>query len=360
MHIVWKLLSILWTLVRFLWKALGVIAWSLLGLWTALALFFTVPVPTWLAALFGCVVVILYASALRERIFVRGRGIPWRELRRSTAALITTALVAVWYFGFVRPDPNEDWTPQHAQMPHVEIVGDKVHVSNVRNFTWRTGSDFTPGYCDRVYDVNALTSMYYALSPIFELDAVAHVWVCFGFSDGQHVAVSVEARGVKERPYGLLRSMFRQFQLIYVVGEERDVIGLRGAIWKNEVRFYPARTTDERKRFLFVDMMKRAHSLEEHPEFYHLLTNNCMNNITYHLRRLGGRPLPSDLRLLFTGFSDRLAFEYGYLDTDLPFEEAHQAYRIDEWIQQTTLDDGFSQRLRAHLRRQGADKVPVP
>jgi hypothetical protein len=237
-------------------------------------------------------------------------------------------------------------------------VGDKVHVRDVRDFTWRTESDFTPAYHDRVYDMNALSSMYFVLSPIFDLEPVAHVWVCFGFSDGQHVAISVEARGVNGRPFGLFPSMFRQFQLIYVVGEERDVVGMRGVARKAEVRFYPVRTTQERMRFLFLDMMQRAHSLEEHPEFYNLFTNNCMNNVTYHIRRLGGRPLPSEPRLLLTGFSDRLAYDYGYLDTDLPFEKAREAYRIDEWMRQTPLDERFSERLREILKQQGADNIP--
>jgi hypothetical protein len=341
-----------------LWRVVAVISWYLLGLWTALALFFKIPLTFWPALLIALGVGLLYVSARRERIFVRGRrGISFREVRRSAAALAVTTGVAIWYFGFIRPDPNENWVSKHTRMPHVEILGDKIHVKNVRNFTWRTATDFTPGYEDRVYDLNKLSSMYYALSPILDLDPVAHVWVCFGFSDGQHVAVSVEARGVKERPYRLLGSMFRQSQLIYVIGEERDVVGLRGAIWKNEVRFYPARTTDERKRFLFRDMMERAHSLEEHPEFYHLIANNCLNNITYHVRRLGGRALPSEWRLLLTGFSDRFAYDYGFIDTDLPFEQARAAYRVDLWMQQTSLDEGFSKRLREVLRRQGADKV---
>jgi hypothetical protein len=152
--------------------------------------------------------------------------------------------------------------------------------------------------------------------------------------------------------------MFRQFQLIYVIGEERDVVALRGAIWKSEVRFYPARSTPEGRRALFLDMMRRAHALEEHPEFYNLFANNCMNNITYHLRRLGGLSLPSELRLLLTGFSDRAAYDYGFIDTNLPFEEAREAYRVDEWIQNTSLDEGFSDRLREQLKRQGADRVP--
>jgi hypothetical protein len=342
-----------------LWRAARVVSWCLLGLWTALALFFNAPLPFWPAAILALGVVALDVSALREPSLFRGwKGMHWREVRRSAAALAVTAVVAVWYVGFVTPNPQEDWIPKHVRMPHVEIVGDKVNVRNVRDFTWRTEADFTPGYRDCVYDVSALSTMYFVLSPIFDLEPVAHVWVCFGFSDGQHVAVSVEARGVNGRPFGLFPSMFRQFQLIYVIGEERDVVGMRGVARQAAVRFYPARTTPERMRALFLDMMERAHSLEEHPEFYNLFANNCMNNITYHIRRLGGRPLPSELRLLLTGFSDRLAFDYGYIDTDLPFEKAREAYRIDEWMRGTPLDEGFSKRLRETLRRQGADKVP--
>ncbi len=237
-------------------------------------------------------------------------------------------------------------------MPVVSIEGDKVHVTNVRNFTWHTATDFTPGFYDRTYDLSKLTSMYYVVVPMPSFDGVAHVFVSFGFSDGQAVAVSVEGRRQRDVPYRLIPSLFRQYQLIYIIGDERDVVGLRGKIWQKPVYFYPARTTNERKRAIFLDMMYRAQSLAEHPEFYHLITNNCMNNITAHLRRLGGRPLPHDLRLLLTGFSDRVAYDYGYLDTDLPFAQARQAFRIDGWMRETPLDETFSKRLRETLARQ--------
>ncbi len=340
-------------------RVAGVVTWCLLGLWTALAVFFNVPLSVWPAAILALAIVLLYASALRDRWFVRGRpSITGWALLRAAAALVVTVGWGIWYFGYMRPNPNEEWIPKHARMPHVTIEGDKVHVSNVRNFTWRSETDFTPAYYDRVYDASTLSSMYLVLSPILQLDEIAHVWVCYGFSDGQAVAISVEARGVQGKPYRLLGSMFRQHQLIYVVGDERDVVGLRGAIWNSQVRFYPLRASLEIKRALFLDMMRRAHKLEEEPEFYNLFTNNCLNNVTSHVRRLGTLSLPSELRLLLTGFSDRLAFEYGFLDTDLPFDQAHVAYRIDEWIRQTALDEGFSRRLRENLRRQGADRVP--
>lgn len=343
-----------------IWRGLVLCAWCGLGLWTALATFFTAPVAPWLAILFALGIVGLYVSSLREWFrFREWFRTPGREKRQSIAALAVTTVVAVYYFGFVTPDPNQDWAPEHARMPIVSIVGDKVHVGNVRNFTWHTATDFTPGYYDRVYDLNALDSMYYVVASMPKWEAVAHVFVCFGFSDGQHVAVSVEGQRVKGRPYRLIASMFRQYQLIYVVGDERDVVGLRGAIWKKPVFFYPARTTTERKRAIFLDMMQRGHSLEEHPEFYHLITNNCMNNITWHLRRLGGRPLPHDLSVLLTGLSDRVAYNFGYIDTDLPFEKARRAFRVDAWMQQTPLDEGFSIRLRETLARQVADKAAV-
>lgn len=341
------------------WRVARVVAWSLLGLWTALALFYNLPLPPWAATIVALAVAFLYASAFRERLFVRGRqGTFWREPRRSRAALAVTAAVGICYFGFITPNPNEDWITEHAKMPHVEVVGDKVHVRNVRNFIWRTPTDFTPGYKDCVYDMSALSSMYFVLSPIFNLQPVAHVWVSFGFSDGQHVAVSVEARGVNRRPFGLLPSMFRQFQIIYVIGDERDVVGLRAVAREAAVRFYPVRATKAGMRALFLDMMERAHSLDEHPEFYNLFVNNCLNNVTHHVRQLGGPATPSELRLLLTGFSDRQAFNYGFIDTNLPFEKAREAYRIDQWIRNTPLDESFSKRLRETLRRQGADNVP--
>jgi hypothetical protein len=47
-----------------------------------------------------------------------------------------------------------------------------------------------------------------------------------------------------------------------------------------------------------------------------------------------------------------VAFYLGYIDTDLPFAKARQAFRVDQWMQTTPLDDQFSQRLRETIRAQ--------
>ena len=295
----------------------ALVAWCGLGLWTALAVFFKAPLASWLSTALALAIGLLYVAACREgvRLWQLPRA-PWPAKRLTVLALAITAAVAVGYFGLVRPDANQEWSPEQARMPIVKIAGDRVSVSNVRNFTWHTATDFTPGFYDRAYDVSKLDSMYYVVVPMPAFDGVAHVFVSFGFS---------------------------------------DVLGLRGAIWKKPVYFYPARTTNERKRAIFLDMMRRAHELEEHPEFYNLLTNNCMNNITAHLRRLGGRPLPHDLSVLLTGMSDRVAYDFGYLDTDLPFAAARPAFRIDAWMRHTPLDADFSRRLRAQIAKQVAE-----
>jgi hypothetical protein len=336
-------------------NAVRAVTWWGVGLWTTLALYYTASDRFWLAAGLAVLVAGIYVSSRRERFrLAEWPRLSWPAKWRTTAALLASAATAIYYFGFVVPDGNQVWSPEQARMPHVEIDGNLVHVDDVRNFTWHTATDYTPGFYNRTYDLDKLDSMYYVVASMPKWEGVAHVFVSFAFSDGQCVAVSVEGRRRKGQPYRLIPSMFRQFQLIYIVGDERDVLGLRGAIWKKPVYFYPVRTTPERKRAIFLDMMERAHSLEVHPEFYHLITNNCMNNITHHLRRLGGRPLPFDLQVLLTGFSDRVAYYLGYIDTDLPFAQARQAFRVDPWMQETPLDEHFSQRLRETLRRQEA------
>jgi hypothetical protein len=321
------------------------LAWHLAGAWTTLGLFYTTPGPAWLRGGLAAAAMTLFIVA-------------WRRRRTRGRWLIAGAAVAVAYAGYhflaLKPQRTRDWAIDHAVMPQVQIDEPLVRVRNARRFTWRSERDFTPGYYDAVYDLEKLDSMHYTVAPFSKGGGLAHVFLCFGFADGQHVAISVEARRRRDQAYEPVASLFRRYQLMYVVGDERDIVGLRGVAAKGRVQLYPARTTPPRRRAIFLDMMRRAAELDERPEFYNLATSNCMSNILVHLRRLnegvdgaGKRPIPNELRLALTGFSDRVAYDLGYLDTDLPFAQAREVFRIDERIRRHLGDADFSQRIRA-------------
>lgn len=336
--------------------------WLTFGAWTALAAFFSLPIPTWLAAGIALTIFTLFATALREKLFIGIRPQSWRRLPLTITCIILWLITAAAFTLLIRPDPNLDWADDHARHPRVtfEQGGDIARVQNIRNFAWRTPTEFTPVWEERTYDLRKLTTMYYVIAPMFNLEGVAHVFVCFSFSDGQHVAISVEARRTRGRSYQPIASMFRQYQLIYVIGDERDVVGLRGVIWRNSLRFYPAATPPPRARAIFASMLTTGDALNESPEFYHLLTNNCLTNITRHIRALGGHGLPRDLAMVMTGLSDRVAHRLGFINTDLPFEEARRAFTIDDWMRTATLDEGFSARLRDHLRQVANHDSAIP
>ena len=143
------------------WRVTANCVWWGLGVWTVLAAYFTVSGPDWPAPLLTVGIAALYVGTLRESFrFHKWPAVAWPDKRLSTLALIVTAGVMIYFFGFVTPRQDQEWAPEHARKPTVRIEGDTVHVGNVRNFTWHSATDFTPGFYDRTYDLQALNSMY--------------------------------------------------------------------------------------------------------------------------------------------------------------------------------------------------------
>ena len=154
-------------------------------------------------------------------------------------------------------------------------------------------SRFTPAYDDRAYDLDKLESVWFIVTPFStHWRGPAHTFVSFGFSDSQYVAISVEARREPGESYGPLTGLFKQFELIYVIGDERDLIGSRAAYGGYDVYLYPIRTTRERIRALFLEMLARSNALATQPEFYNTLTNNCTSNVVDHVNHIAPRRVP--------------------------------------------------------------------
>jgi hypothetical protein len=178
------------------------------------------------------------------------------------------------------------------------------------------------------------------------MPALAHTMLSFGFAGDEYVAVSAEIRKEVGESYDPLKGLLGQYELMYVVGDERDLIALRSNYREDDVYLYRTKATPEQAKALFLDVFQRVNKLKNEPEFYHTVTNNCTTNIAQHVNHLSPSRVPMGLRLLLSGKSDRLAYDLGLIDTTQPFEVAKQQARITEVARANGERADFSQQIR--------------
>ncbi len=228
------------------------------------------------------------------------------------------------------PSNNRDWSPDQAVLSHAEFRGDQVTVYNIRNCDYRTADDYTVRHYDKTFDLNELESVDFIVVPLPELPGVGHTMLSFGFAGEDYLTVSVEVRKEKDETYDAMAGAMRQYELMYVVGDERDLIKLRTDHYLYDVYLYPVRATQARVREMFVDVMRRVNGLAVKPEFYDTITNNCTTNIVRHVNNLApGKISLRDYRVLLPGHADELAYELGLLGTDESFARTKDRARIN-------------------------------
>jgi hypothetical protein len=256
--------------------------------------------------------------------------------------MLSILLVAgLFAWAATRPSHERVWRTEQAVLPQVTFDGDRVHVRNVRDFTYRSKDDFTPGYRDRTYDLEKIETLWFGISRFTrEWRGPAHTFLSFGFADGQYVAVSVEARREATETYSVWKGALRWYELIYV-------IGVRAVTWNVPVHLYPIRATREQVRALFVAMMERARQVEQRPEFYHTFTNSCATNILAPVNRIATRRIPFGLEVILPGYADRLAHQRGLIDTDLPLARAREHFLVNDRARTAIAHPDFSARIRA-------------
>ena len=244
------------------------------------------------------------------------------------------------------PSHDRDWSPDLAVLPYADFGEDHVIVRNIRNCAYESDSDYAVNYYDRRFEMDQLRRVDFVVVPFKETPSLAHTMLSFGFEDGEHVVVSVEARLEQGETYSPVLGELRQYELIYVVADERDAILRRTKHREVDVYVYRTIATPEQSPELFMDVMQRVNQLAEVPEFYDTLSNNCTTNIVRHLNRLRPGRVPYDVRVLLPGFSDGLAYELGLLDTSLPFAEARRRARVTEIANRSADAPNFSARIR--------------
>lgn len=264
--------------------------------------------------------------------------------KKLSVFLFLVLLFGLWHFSKT-PSNDRMWALDQQVLPYAELFGDEITVHNIRNFSYESTSEYTPDYYDKTFNLNELNSVDYIVEPFGSIGA-AHTFVSFGFSTGDYLAVSVEIRKEIGESFSPLRGLLRNYELMYVVADERDVVKLRTNYRKDDVYLYPVSTTPEKMRQLFVDMLTRVNDLKEQPEFYNTLTNTCTTNIADHVNEITPSRIPWDLRLLFPENSDELAYELGLLDNSIPLKELRERHLINEKAEKYADLAEFSKLIR--------------
>jgi hypothetical protein len=310
--------------------------------WAALALLYLAPGSesvraglAWGFAVLGLVAV----AALAVR---RAR---WRAA--IGFALAFALVLVVW--GSATPSNDRDWQPEVAVLPYATIDGDRVTVHNIRNFDYRTESDFTPAYYDRTFDLRRLDRVdliaVYWMGP-----AIAHLFLSFGFGE-DHLAISIETRKERNEQYSSIAGFFRQYELFYVVADERDVIRVRTNYRKSppeDVYLFRAVGAIENGRRIFLDYMRNINALREQPRFYNTLTTNCTTMILAHASVNPGH-VPLSWKVLLSGYAPEYVYDMGRFDRRLPFPELKRRAHVNATAQAADQAPDFSKRIRAGL-----------
>jgi hypothetical protein len=265
------------------------------------------------------------------------------------ALLLIFVLAVVSYLvliALIRPANDRDWTADQERLPSAVFSGDSVQIKNVRNARYRSTSDFDVRWEDRRYDLGKLESVWFIVEPFADWRGPAHTFLSFGFGNGEYVAISVEIRKEKDESFSPLAGVLRQYELTYVVGDERDLIGLRANHRQDDVYLYKVRTTPEKMRALFVSMLNRANQLVQEPEFYNTLTNTCTTNIVDHINVIAPGRIPFSYKTVLPAYSDDLTYDLGLIETTLPREQYRAAHQINELAKRYADTDKFSQAIR--------------
>ena len=246
-----------------------------------------------------------------------------------------------------RPTNGREWAVDQARVPEIVFDDSLARVANVRDFHYRSLEDFDIRYETKTYRINHLNSVWLVLTPFSKTwRGAAHTFVSFGFDDSTFVAISIEARREANEEYGLLKGLGRNYELIYLIGEERDLIGKRAAFGDFDVYLYPIRTTPERARAVFVDMLKRAQRLGNQPEFYNTISNSCTSNLVRHVNQVVPGRIPMGIKLLMPGYADEIAQALGLVDASTSIEAARVRYRINDQAKAGLNQPDFSGRIR--------------
>jgi hypothetical protein len=317
-------------------RAVRAVVLALVLAWATLAIFYS-PIP-WTGLRIG----------LAAGFAAFGIWALWLTRRpRVRWAFAALYLVVVVAWSFVRPSHDREWRPEVAVMPRAFVEGDRVRITGVRDFDYRSRDDFTVRHKERVVYLSDLVGLDFYIS-FWKPGPIGHTFLSFMFENAPPISVSIETRPEAHEGYDPLASMFRKYELIYVVGEERDLVGVRTNFRGEDVLVYRLRVPAAGARRLFEVYIERINQLADQAEFYHLLSNSCTVNIVRHAN-IAGRVGALDIRHILNGWIDRYFYNARLLVSELPFAELRRRSHVDPAVSAAEEPAEFARDIRATI-----------
>jgi hypothetical protein len=239
---------------------------------------------------------------------------------------------------FTEPRNDREWREDLSVLPAADVMGEQVRIHNVRNFWWHSPDEYEPAYYDADYDLSELNTMYFAVTPFSSFSGAAHTFLTFQFdtppSDEslgpRFLSVSVEARKEVGENYTPIAGLFNQYELMYVLADERDMVTLRTHVYGDDVYLYPVAMPVEEVRKTFLSIMEEVNHLYDEPAFYHTFAKNCTTELVRHVNRASPGLIPFSVRYVLPGYADTLVYDLGLMDTDLSFTAAEEVFKVTD------------------------------
>ncbi len=334
--------SILGQLARWIGFALLVIAILLISIWCSFAVWYQCRAgEPWRGLLAGAI--LLFALGV-----VIGLATPMRWLALAVYAAAFALFLGWW--ATITPNNGRNWAPDVARTATATIDGDRLVVKNVRDFTWRSDTDFDQRWEDRSYSLSHVTDVDLIMS-YWAGEAIAHTIVSFGFADSPRLAFSIETRKESHEGYSSIAGFFKQYELAIVAADERDVVRVRSNVRGEDVRIYRLRMTPANAQLLLREYVAAANDLARTPRFYNTATSNC-TNLVFDMVRVIHPGVPMDLRVLFSGYLPDYAYDLGATDTSVSFDKLRDLAKIHDKAVRADADPNFSAIIR--------EGIPVP
>jgi len=273
-----------------------------------------------------------------------------KRLRKIMLILVSCIGIFILFVVVMRlvytPSHERDWEVGQEKLPSFSFDGNRVRIENFRNFDWKEDGDVDIRYEEREYALDSLESVDVFISHFDDFEGLAHIFVSFGFRGGEQIVVSLETRREKDEEFSPVLGMLRQYEIIYVVGSEEDIVGLRTDIRDERVYLYPTKASSAQAKELFLLLAQEINDIYASPKMYHTLIHNCTNEITRRVEEIADVDFPFTYKTLLPGYFDEVLYDMNIIASDKPFSVIKKDHLINN-----NLVDRKKDSFREDIRR---------